>query len=170
MPMITDFIVQDHMEEEDNSSYLHVPLFNVNTRLYKTSRPYKEIISNIIEYMKSMFDMKFSDYGGLKGLSGANIGIPFNIIVVSEKYNLIVMINPKIIDVSSSKTTRKSNCGSLRLSKSIDVMRHNVVRILFLDTDMEEHIIPISGPVGSTVQHEIDHNNGITIEDRVKEV
>ncbi len=167
MPTIADLLVQGHMKEEYDNSYLHIPLFDVNIRLYKTSQPYKDIISNIVEYMKSVFNMKFSDYGELKGLSGANIGIPFNIVVVDST---IVMINPKISRVSSSKTNRKSNCGSLRLPKFIDVVRYDIVHVSFFGMDGEKWTATFDGPLGSTVQHEIDHNNGITIEDRAKEI
>lgn len=163
-------MVQDHMDGEDEKSYLHKPLFNVNMRLFSDNKKYNKFVHSVITYMKSLFRVEYSDYDKLKGLSGANIGIPFNIVVVlNDNDKFITMINPTVIDYDGDVKMRKSNCGSLRLSKPISVARFTEVVVQYYTEKGESKIDRFEGTIASTIDHEIDHNNGITIEDRQAE-
>ena len=68
--------------------------------------------------MLEILNTKFSDYTKLQGISGANVGIPFNIIIVRDLDNYIIMINPEILSKSKETKLVKSNCGSSRTSIS----------------------------------------------------
>lgn len=180
---IKDYSVQDIHIKDEYKDYLHRPLFDVNMRLYKSCNPYKAIVNRAIKYMIEMFDKKFHDYSEIQGVSGANLGIPFNIIAIrgTKDYSLMVMVNPEILSQRGKSKTVRSNCGSLMLDEPIEIVRrtklcvkyHGVtlkgknnrsVRILLSKTTQW-----FKDPEAFTIQHEVDHNNGITILDRAKD-
>ena len=79
-----DYIVQER-EPEFDRSVLHRKLFPVNMRLFASSAPYRTHILGIISYMEWVMSQTWEDYqsnpdGGTYGISGANLGIPYNII------------------------------------------------------------------------------------------
>ena len=166
---IADCLVQDR---EDDDSFLHRQLFPVSVRLYKENIRYRKIIRDMIEYMRKVATTEFSDYGKLRGLSGANVGIPYNIVVLVEKnYHTEVFINPIIIRGYGDKRIVTSNCGSLQLKKPIKVTRYNEISIQY--HDYEDKKLPdgslvlitqqFKGARAATLQHEVDHNNGLLI-------
>lgn len=179
---ISQFIVQDKSPEWGNDrKILHNELFQVNMRLFNSSYPYQTVISNIVRYMINILDMKFEDYPEGKGISGANIGIPFNIVVVrlpKQKFltplkkffgvgkRYLVMINPRIMAYGPETSIKKSNCGSLLLKEKIAVERWEEIVVYYYN--MKGKIIreKFEMPLASTIQHEIDHNKGILITDR----
>jgi peptide deformylase len=165
---VSDVILQ---KGEDCSDYLTVPLFQVNMRLYNTLDGYRKVVSAAINHMKSiMKNDKFVDYPELAGISGANVGIPWNIVVVrttGRKSDMLTMINPVVCSVSRKKITVHSNCGSLNLPKAIPVERREWVEVSYFDENGKKQMSKFSSPavrVG-TIQHEIDHNRGVLITD-----
>jgi peptide deformylase len=163
---VAKFVVQKYLPEETDDSYLHVPLLAVNMRLFKSSRPYKRLILSIAKYMTDLSKKEFSDYPKLQGISGANLGIPFDIIGIMIEEELVIMINPVIVHYSDKKRIVKSNCGSLRLEKPIEVSRSKLITVSFFDINGCLKTKDYEGPIASTIQHEVDHNNGLTIEER----
>jgi peptide deformylase len=93
------------------------------------------------------------------GFSGANAGIPFRIIALADG---TVMINPHFIHASGRKESI-SNCGSLTLKEPIKIYRFSRVVVCYVD--MEGNFQQVEGYL-PTVQHEIDHCNGILITER----
>lgn len=161
--------------KEEHSDCLTRKLFPVNIRLLKENTEYKEMIKDIVKNMLKLINTEFEDYGKLRGISGANLGIPFNIIVVKGSWKdsvPVVMINPEITWRSISDTTTvKSNCGSLCLSEPVEVSRYKRIKVKYymLDGEDKEELFSMdkrhkayheSTP---TIQHEIDHNNGVLI-------
>ena len=162
MVSITDRLLQDAIDKDAQGDMLHRELFDVNIRLYNKSVTYKTIIRDIVNYMLSLCELEFTDYPKVKGISGANVGIPFNIVVI----NKIVLLNPRIVEYSTDTKVVKSNCGSLRLENKTDVERAKQVVVEYTTMDGVTKTEEFDGALGSTMQHEIDHNNGITILDR----
>jgi len=164
------FIVQNGKEGDD---CLHRPGFDVNQKLFLENYEYNKIIQKIIEYMKTVLCTTFKDYNKLKGISGANIGIPFNIVAVLHDSGIEVFINPVVTKVSKSKITVSSNCGSINLPKPISISRHAWIRVKWMDIKGEQyeryftdkHNPSQVGNSSLTLQHEIDHNQGILITD-----
>lgn len=163
---IRDFLVQN--SELDNQS-LRNKLLNVNIRLFQANKKYSGIVILIIDYMKKLLATSFSDYSNLRGISGANIGIPINIIgFVSTKGHVVIMINPFIKEHSDKKRTVSSNCGSLVLPKSIKVERSYSVTVDYHNEDGRPCFRTFEGTDAFVIQHEVDHNNGILITQRKK--
>lgn len=169
-PKVAHYLVQNG---EEHDSVLHVPLFPVNIRLLKDNIDYMEVVERAVTYMQDVMGEKFSDYPRCQGISGANVGIPFNIVIVKSRKGNIVMLNPEIIEHSDETVTTESNCGSLNLDRKINVTRYKEVTIKYIDwpdevdfevaSSFNEQIKTFKS---GTVQHEIDHNNGILITDR----
>ena len=185
---IRDYSTNVSIPEEKN--FLGCTLFDVNIRLFESSTGYTDIILHIIEYMVELINKKYDDYDAVKGISGANIGVPFNIVVVKvtddnykkisveekgsivtfgPKGDFIVMINPVVTKSSNRIFIARSNCGSIILDKQIDVERKSWVVVEFYNTDGIKKSIKFGRPLTGTIQHEIDHNQGILITDKVIE-
>ena len=146
--------------------------FPVNIGMLRKNSRYRELIKDIIKYMREVATIEYSDYGELKGLSGANVGIPFNIVVLVDKtYRTTVLLNPVIVEQSDETRVVKSNCGSLNLKKSIKVKRYTDIAVQYYELNPDKlpegTVIKVAktfkGATASTLQHEIDHNNGILI-------
>lgn len=176
---ISDHIVQKQWSEND---ILHRKCFDVNMRLFEASMGYKKVIRLVIEHMHDVITTNFSDYDTVVGISGANVGIPLNIVgllvpgiqEVEETCNsaegeIFFMINPRIVAKSKEVRTVKSNCGSIRLREKIEIERHEWVEVEFRDEEGRSRKEKFEGAFGSTLQHEIDHNMGILIVDKEKE-
>ncbi len=83
------------------------------------------------------------------------------------KTKATVLINPRIIKYHGELIQTNSNCGSLTLDKPILVNRYERVSVEFWDMKGNFHRQMFNRDEGSlTIQHEIDHNQGILITDR----
>jgi len=170
----TDYVVQQNAINEYDNECLRRQLFKVNMRLFHSSKGYRQLITNTIEYMEWTMRQKWDDYrstsdGGTHGVSGANLGIPYNIIGyrVGKSNFIHVMINPIIVNHSDDMVETKSNCGSLHLKEKIPVFRYSWIVVEFYDRHGKFIKQKFPGKEGGfTIQHEVDHNNGVLITDR----
>ena len=165
---IARMLVQDGEEHDD---ILHRKSFPVNIRLYKDNSGYRDLILGVIKYMELGAEMEFEDYPAAQGVSGANVGVPFNIVLINTEEGTEIFLNPEMVDWSEIMVECNSNCGSINLPKKIKVMRHRWVKVKYytLDAELMEMIFRIGddNPVSSaTLQHEIEHNLGILITDK----
>lgn len=161
-----------HVDNLDDIIFLKRKAFPVNMRLFKSDTIYKRVIESCAYALSVASLGEYEDYKSPHGMSGANLAIPFNIISIvknrgeSDEY-VEIMINPEIV-AHSIKTTRvKSNCGSIRLEEMINVERYNTIHVRWYDLKGKQHFKEFNRVDGGfTIQHEIDHNNGILITDR----
>lgn len=173
---------------EDESSFLRSILFPVSIRLLHSNREYAQLIQTSILYMVKMGTKTYDNYPTIRGISGANCGIPYNIVVIwvkweKEKIKLsqeivdefeydfkgnpcIVMLNPNIISFSLKTFTTLSNCGSLCLKTPISVVRHEWIEVEYYTITGEKRKNIFRRPICGTLQHEIEHNLGILIIDK----
>lgn len=173
--------IRNHVVQNETKydAILHRKGFDVNMFLFKTSKGYKKIIQSIVDHMWDLLRVSFDDYGEIRGISGANVGVPLNIIGIvvtkeaeevckKKEGGSLFMINPRITKKSKKLMTVKSNCGSLNLPEKIEVERHEWVEVEYFDTHGNLKKNKFTGAFGSTVQHEIDHNLGVLITDKQK--
>jgi len=182
--LIAQYLVQSRIDDT-----LHRKCFDVNMRLYRNNQEYNKAVGAIISLMKAMLETEFSDYAKLKGISGANISIPLNIIVIRveskrglpKEHSSVVLpevfsfINPKITKHSKKTSIVKSNCGSINLSEPINVARYDWIDLEYYRSgdhrNGEKNTERYGKPLSFTIQHEVDHNAGVLITDKiVKEV
>lgn len=154
-----------HIKYENDRIFLTRKGFDVNMRLFNSSKQYKELILNICEYIKFLCSTKKEGYSKPRGFSGANAGFPLNIIAFDNNSNIEIMINPIITKLYGKKIKVKSNCGSLTLQKNISIIRSEFLDIKFYDVKGRLHkkIKIRKEERGFTIQHEVNHNNGILI-------
>jgi len=82
---------------------------------------------------------------------------------------LTIICNPKIISFSKEKNTLEEGCLSLP-GIEIPIERTNRVKVLGQDLQGNRLKIKAKGLFARSLQHEIDHLDGILITDRVKNV
>lgn len=170
-----------HIAEPEDVPYLRTKLLDVNIRLLRSSSAYRDLVTKACAYIAACCLRKSDDYPLPYGFSGANAGIPWNIIGVvrnrgTREADVLVMVNPTVIRASNETVQASSNCGSLQLKDSIRVLRPE--RILVQWYELPDHWNADRDGVdkkiewfdrtsgGLTIQHEIDHNLGILITDR----
>lgn len=149
------------LSNPEDKDILTRPLFEVNMRLYKTSPDYRGIVTMACAYIRLCAMTEKEGYKKPHGFSGANAGIPWNIIALADG---TVLINPWISYRSEEKRLSMSNCGSLLLPEPIQIERYADITVDYFDLDGNKCIKRGYLP---TVQHEIDHNQGILITDRI---
>lgn len=160
-----------HIDNPEDRIYLKSKAFPVNIRLFNSDVGYRSVITHCCDLIRRRSLDTYEDYKKPHGMSGANLAIPFNIIgFVDERdttrENVIILINPEIIETNGRVIT-KSNCGSIRLKNPIKVRRHAEITVKYFNEqgkEMRYYFHHTGG--GTTIQHEIDHNNGILITDR----
>jgi|ERR1035437_250896 peptide deformylase len=161
-----------HVDNAEDLPFLKSKLFDVNMRLFSTSFSYRRMIKTCCELIKEAALIPFEDYKKPHGMSGANVGIPFNIIGIvrnrgkNSEYCQI-MINPKILRKYGDLAECESNCGSIRLKKPIKVKRSDLIDLMWFRESGQKEIESAIGPSEQsfTIQHEVDHNLGILITD-----
>ena len=165
----SDYIT--HINNEEDNIYLKSKHFPVNMRLFKTSEPYKNIVLQQCNYIRELcLDVK-EGYKKPHGMSSANAGLAFNIIGITRNRlqnneYCKILINPTIIAYAGELIETTSNCGSITLKNPIKLIRHNDVIVNYFDEKGNEFTEMFNRDSGSfTIQHEVDHNNGILITD-----
>ena len=145
----------------EDTDILTRPNFDVNIRLLRCNSRYKTLIKLICEYVVFCAKTEKFGYAKPKGYSGANAGIPFNIIALA---NGRYMINPEIINWSGQTKSIKTNCGSVLLKTPVFVKRDMKIDVKYYDIDGKLMFWTDIGPnPGFTIQHEIQHTQGILI-------
>lgn len=157
---MTHLDVCTHIANPEDLDILTRPLFNVNMRLLKTSPSYFNVVKAAADYIWDMAHTTREGYKTPHGFSGANAGIPFNIIAV--KGMSAAMLNPRVIKGTGARTSM-ANCGSLTLAEPIEILRFAHVEVEYWDLEGDRHLVEGFIP---TIQHEIDHNRGILITNR----
>jgi len=165
---IAEMLVQDGERHDDA---LHMESAPVNMRLFKDMRGYRYLIYDIVKHLKFVAEHEFEDYPEVQGISGANVGVPFNIVIVITKDGAEIFLNPTIIGASEEMVSCNSNCGSLNLPKKVKIMRHRWVIVEYYDMVGEKHVHTFRIGDGdlvssATLQHEIEHNLGILVTDK----
>ena len=141
-------------------------------RLFKTSEEYRNIILQCCNYLREICLNTQEGYKKPHGISGANLAIPFNIVGATRNRNedneyCQIMINPIILSYSNNEVITQSNCGSLTLENSINVKRSSTIAVEYYDENGNIHYDTFNRKSsGFSIQHEVDHNNGILIIDR----
>jgi len=153
--------------------YLKSKLLPVNIRLMKSSSEYKDLILQQCNYIKFLALTTMDGYKKPHGMSAANAGLAFNIIGIvknrSRKDEFCkILINPEIKEYLGDYIPVKTNCGSVILDNPIEIYRYETVDVCYCDENGNVWRHLFSRKDGSlTIQHEVDHNNGILITDRL---
>ena len=165
----SDYIT--HINNEEDKIYLKSKHFPVNMRLFKTSEQYKNIVLQQCDYIRELcLDVK-EGYKKPHGMSSANAGLAFNIIGVTRNRlqnneYCKILINARIVEYMGDLVETVSNCGSITLGEPIKLKRYSEIIVNYFDEKGNEFVELFTRETGAfTIQHEVDHNNGILITD-----
>lgn len=95
------------------------------------------------------------------GLSAPQIGHLFRVIIVKNA----LMINPVILESGTFHTKELEGCLSFPWLK-VKVTRPQWVKVSFFGEALEQFTNDYTGIFARVIQHEIDHLDGITLEQR----
>lgn len=133
----------------------------------------KEDVSELKKMVKPM--QKIMEAFNGVGLAAVQIGVLKRFCLLQtgtpDPYNpnaiqIVEMINPEIIETEGDKEAKNEGCLSLpRFNESID--RYNEITVKYRDMDWNERTAVFMGLEAQCVQHEIDHMDGITQNQKV---
>jgi peptide deformylase len=98
------------------------------------------------------------------GLAANQVGRLERVVVMKEGSRIIKLFNPVILMKSAVKENNKETCLSFP-GKNIKVKRAVQVKVRYLDEFSKLRVETFIGLSARVIQHEIDHLNGITLED-----
>ncbi len=145
-------------------------------RLKAKAQPVPAVDAPVRRLMEDMVEtMKAAD--GI-GLAAPQVGVLKRVIVVAAPRGdedddgegrskaPLCMANPEIVWVSDDDEVREEGCLSLP-EHYAEVCRPARVRVRYLDETGEEREIEADGLLGTCIQHEIDHLDGVLFVDRI---
>ena len=128
-----------------------------DTVLNKTCKEVTEVTPRIKELIQDMIDTMY-DANGV-GLAAPQVGILKRIVVIDcTGEDLIVMINPKILEVSGEQTGQEG-CLSVP-GKSGEVTRPMYVKAMYYDENLQPFEIEGTELLARAICHELDHLDG----------
>lgn len=136
------------------------------TELYNKAEEIKSVSKEDKDAAAKMFNLMKQANG--MGLSASQIGYSRNIITVSYGPENHIMYNPEILRYSDKKIREKEGCLSFPGEK-FKVERSATVLVQWLNGKNQKKTKMFSGVIAKIIQHEVDHNKGITMEMRHKE-
>ena len=131
---------------------IHDPLF-----LQQKS---KEATEEDLHIAEDLMDTLRANLDRCVGMAANMIGERKRIIAFCNGPLLVIMINPKIVSRSGEYETEE---GCLSLEGKRKTKRYATITVTWQDVQMKEHTGTLTGFPAQTVQHEIDHCNGILI-------
>lgn len=130
--------------------------------------PIKEVKITHKKWANAMhFFMK--EFGGI-GLAAPQVGNAIRLIVINtirscENGIKLTMINPEIIGSSEEVSTESEGCLSIPFT-FVNIERHKSIKVKYTNLDGEEVEESFDGLNARVIQHEIDHLDGILMNDK----
>lgn len=134
-------------------------------KLKKIADSVKVITDDILINSKDMIETMIHNNGIGLAATQVNINKKIIVILINNKINPIIMINPIIIYKKGSITTTE---GCLSFPDFfIKVKRNKIIKTAFIDLNNNKKTISTDNLLSVCIQHEIDHLNGITLYDKI---
>lgn len=100
------------------------------------------------------------------GLAGPQVGVSLRIIAVQDEKDVLVCVNPQILEASKEQEIQEEGCLSLP-GIYLPVKRPKEIKVRYIDLQGNAVERLARGLVARIFQHEIDHINGRLIINRV---
>lgn len=114
-------------------------------------------IQDPLELSRDLADTMIANKG--LGLAAPQIGLHTRVLTISSN-PVIVMFNPMVVDLSEKSVTLEEGCLSFP-GIIVPVNRAENIRVRYRQPNGETVTEKYSGMTARTIQHEIDHLNGI---------
>jgi peptide deformylase len=152
-----------------------LPIIEVpDPRLRKISEPVAQVDDRIRALIDDMFETMY-DAPGI-GLAAIQVGEPVRLLVIDLQEtddaegkplrNPRVFINPEFCEPSEEMGVYNEGCLSIP-EQYAEVTRPASVRVKWLDREGTAHDERVDGLLGTALQHEVDHLNGIVFTDHL---
>jgi peptide deformylase len=132
--------------------------------LRENCSPIEDITPELKTLMQDMLETMYDAPG--VGLAAPQINIPIRLIVMDaaqkedDEKEPIIMINPKILSSSDDRSVYEEGCLSIP-EYFAEIERPAIVKVGYRDEEGEEQERECEGLLGTVVQHEIDHLDGV---------
>ena len=130
-----------------------------NSRLYKIAKPVDEINKYHQDLIKNMAHTMYECNG--IGLAATQVDFHERIIVIDiseEKNNLMVLINPDILERTGSQEYQEGCLSVPQIFEKVE--RFEKIKVRALDQDGKYFEFEADGLLSVCIQHEIDHLDG----------
>lgn len=121
--------------------------------------------TEIQSLIRDMFETMRAEKG--VGLAAQQVGKALQLAVIEVGGKRYTLINPKITSLSKEMERMDEGCLSVP-GEFFRIQRHSHVTVRYTDENGEKQKLRAYGLLGETVQHEVDHLNGIIILDHTK--
>jgi peptide deformylase len=171
---------QAYLEDQGRPAFWAAALFGAimavlpiitapDPRLKVVSKPVARVDRSIRQLMDDMLETMYLAPG--IGLAAPQVGVTKRIIVVDitkddEQRRPYRMVNPMIVWASPDLAIYEEGCLSLP-DHYAEVERSSRVRIRYLDCDNLEREEEFDGVLGTCLQHEMDHLDGVLFVDHI---
>lgn len=132
--------------------------------LSKISKEVKEITPRVQDLIDDMFETMYEANG--VGLAAVQVGVLKRIVVIDTGDDPIVLINPRILEVSGEQTGNEA-CLSVP-GKTGSVTRPNYVKAAAQDEELNEFEIEGEELLARALIHEVEHLDGHLFVEKVE--
>ncbi len=132
--------------------------------LNKVSKEVKEITPRVQDLIDDMFETMYEANG--VGLAAVQVGVLKRIVVIDTGDDPILLINPRILEVSGEQTGNEA-CLSVP-GKTGSVTRPNYVKAIAQDEELNEFEIEGEELLARALVHEIEHLDGHLFVEKVE--
>ncbi|HRY60092.1 MAG TPA: peptide deformylase [Patescibacteria group bacterium] len=132
--------------------------------LREKSKEITEITPELLDLAKQMKKIMKENKG--VGISAIQVGVPVRMLVVKNCGQDMIFINPDIIRMSRHEVVYSEGCLSFP-EVFREISRPEKIKVKAKNENFEDLEIEAEGLVARTLEHEIDHLNGIVFLDRV---
>ena len=101
------------------------------------------------------------------GLAANQCGLPHRVFVMGAEEQFVALFNPEIVSTSEETVHLEEGCLSFPFL-FLNITRPKTVRVKFQDEDGNHQEVQYDGLSARVVQHEIDHLNGVTFNEKAK--
>ena len=130
----------------------------------KISKEVKEITPRVQDLIDDMFETMYEANG--VGLAAVQVGVLKRIVVIDTGDDPILLINPRILEVSGEQTGNEA-CLSVP-GKTGSVTRPNYVKAVAQDEELNEFEIEGEELLARALVHEIEHLDGHLFVEKVE--
>ncbi len=132
--------------------------------LNKVSKEVKEITPRVQDLIDDMFEAMYEANG--VGLAAVQVGVLKRIVVIDTGDDPILLINPRILEVSGEQTGNEA-CLSVP-GKTGSVTRPNYVKAIAQDEELNEFEIEGEELLARALVHEMEHLDGHLFVEKVE--
>jgi peptide deformylase len=143
-----------------------------SAKIYEVNQVVKDLVRDMVSVALDWEDSRPHEISA--ALAAVQIDRPERVIIVrsdfdkKEEREFIALINPEIVKFEGEIVTDYEGCLSVPGVYG-KVPRHDKIRVRAMDIEGNEVRFKADGFLSRTVQHEIDHTNGIVFIDHIKD-